>query len=166
MPARALSIEHHRILTAAKAVVANPSLAGAAAQLSLRTGLAYVFLTFGHHKIVDWRGWATMLPPELAHVLETSSGLDLATLLHSLGYLEVILGLHLALGFFTRGAALVSALLLTGVVLVMGSTGIGVRDAGLLSAAVAVAFVGGGSWSLDAWLHPAATRGGPRSIWS
>jgi uncharacterized membrane protein YphA (DoxX/SURF4 family) len=139
---------------------------GAVAQLSLRAGLAYVFLTFGYEKIVDWRGWATMLPPELASVLEVSSGLRLATLLNALGYVEVILGLHLAIGFFTRSTAAASALLLTLAVLVMGSTGIGVRDVGLLSAAVAVAFVGGGPWSLDAWRALPAARGVPRSAWS
>jgi uncharacterized membrane protein YphA (DoxX/SURF4 family) len=144
---------------------AAPTAAGVAvAQLSLRAGLAYVFLIFGSGKLVDWRGWATMLPPEVAHRIESSGGLDLPTLMHLLGYVEVILGLHLAFGFFTRGAAAVSAVILALAVLVMGSTGIGVRDAGLLSAAVAVAFAGGGSWSLDAWLSSRQTAGAPGSV--
>lgn len=124
--------------------------ANAAAAITLRLGLGYVFLRFGVEKILDWRGWAVVLPPAFADLLHAWTGFSVAALLRGLGYLEVVLGLHLVLGFFTRASATGCALILAGAVLLMGSTGIGVRDAGLLAMAVALAIGGGGSWSLDA----------------
>ncbi len=137
-------------LAAGAGAVSSP--AEAVATLALRCGLAYVFLIFGAEKVVDWRGWAVVFPPALADFLEHASRLEMAMIVRLLGYGELVLGLNLALGVFTRSTAAAAASLLLFAVVVMGSTGIGVRDTGLAAAAVAVAVLGGGPWSFDARL--------------
>ena len=119
--------------------------------LALRLGLAYVFVTFGCEKVADWRGWTPMLSGPWTQWIVAWTGVPLATFLRMLGYGEIVLGLHLALGFCTRTASALAVALLATVVVVMGRTGIGVRDVGLLAAAIALVCAGGGAFALDAF---------------
>jgi len=136
-------------LPAGASAITESHAAAAGAALSLRLGLGYVFLTFGVEKIVDWHGWSVLFPPALSALVTAWSGLAFGSFLRLLGYVEVVLGLHLVLGLFTRAAATGCALLLVGAVAMMGRTGIGVRDCGLLAMAVAVVLGGAGAWSCD-----------------
>lgn len=121
------------------------------APLVLRLGLAYVFVTFGCEKIAEWRDWAPMVSGATTDWIAVRTGLTLATLLRLLGYGEIVIAVHLALGFCTRTAAAVAVVLLGAVVVTMGRTGIGVRDVGLLAAAAALVSLGGGALALDAY---------------
>lgn len=124
-----------------------------AAALALRLGLAFVFVRFGGQKIVDWHGWTTLLPAVFTEPLTAALGGSHVSLLRALGYVEVVVGVHLALGLWTRAAATVAVLVLVGAVMTMGTSGIGTRDVGLLGAAVAIAMQGADRYSLDARRH-------------
>jgi uncharacterized membrane protein YphA (DoxX/SURF4 family) len=140
-------------LSTSKSASSHETSPHALAALVLRLGLAYVFVRFGIEKIVDWHGWAVVVPAAITDQLTLALGMTTAGLFRVFGYAEVLIGTHLAVGFLTRGAAAAATVVLAGAVMVMGTTGIGVRDLGLLCAAVTIALQGAGSWSVDARLE-------------
>lgn len=106
--------------------------------LILRLGLAAVFLWFGFSQLIDgisWVGWVPGWAVELLH-------LPPAMIVLGNGGVEVVLGALLAMGVWTRWAALLLALHLAVITFDIGLTAIGVRDFGLTVATLALAFLG------------------------
>ena len=110
--------------------------------LLFRIGLGGVFLLFGIDKFFHPVFWAGYIPQWFTLV---SAG----TLLVVLGIVEAILGAMVLVGFGTRFAASISALMLLGIIISLGYNEIMVRDAGLLCLALGIAVLGAGEYSFD-----------------
>lgn len=134
------------------------------AGLTLRAGLAAVFLDFGIDKLRSPEAWLLFVPSWA--VSRLSGDLDPQRVLQTQGLLEALLGAHLLVGLMTRPAAAVGTALLLAITLVVGWTPIGVRDAGLLAAALALTVLGPGSFSFDeAWARRRASSTFPAVAW-
>ncbi len=121
----------------------------------LRVGLALVFLWFGFDQLVNTSSWLRLIPD----VVISLSHLSATTLVHFNGSFEIIFGLALLAGFFTRTVALLLALHLMDIIFVVGLTSIGVRDFGLMIAAFSIFLHGADALSIDMlYFHRAQNR--------
>jgi len=109
----------------------------------LRYALALVFLWFGINQLLspsDWTGW---VPASIAKIIDPS------IIVHINGVAEIILGLLLILGIFTRIVALLLAIHLFGIATTIGINTIGIRDFGLSFATLSLAFMNPDAWCLE-----------------
>lgn len=118
----------------------------------LRIGLALVFLWFGTQQLMNTSMWIKLIPD----FVTSMSGLTAETIVRFNGAFEIVFGICLLFGFFTRVVSLLLALHMCHItlVLIMGSGigGISVRDFGLSMASISLFLLGPHSVSLDAWL--------------
>ena len=107
------------------------------AELILVVGLAYVFLAFGYQKIFLTEYWVGWMP------LWLDGFLGLSTVLWTkiVGVAEIVIGLAVLYPRIRKIAALLMVLNLIVVVYITGFTEIGIRDTGLLLAAVALFYM-------------------------
>lgn len=115
----------------------------------LRIGLSLVFLWFGTNQLLHTSMWVKMIPESVINI----SGLSATTLVHFNGAFEIVFGLCLLVGFFTRVVALLLALHLLNIMFVVGYNAVGVRDFGLSMSMIALFLYGVDSVSLDAWFQ-------------
>lgn len=133
----------------------------------LRIGLGVVFFWFGLDKLLRpwyWEGW---MPSWMGSILPVS----LTSFLYIQGIVELMIGVLLIMGLFTRVASLIASLILGGIIstFVFNANVIGhftkfhidgdiffliltetlFRDLGLLAGAIALILLGGGAFSLD-----------------
>lgn len=106
-------------------------------KLILRLALAGVFLYFGFSQLFDGVSWVGMVPAWAVSMMH----LPPAMIVLMNGLLEVVLGAMLALGFFTRYAALILAIHLFVIAFDFGFNPIGIRDFGLSFATLAIFFL-------------------------
>lgn len=125
----------------------NNSISKNFAPLMLRLSLAGVFFWFGINQILNSHNWVYYLPD---FVLKLPADPTLFVFLN--GTLEVILGLFLVLGFFTRLSALVLGLHLLAIAVTMGMSAIAVRDAGLGFACLSICLQGSGGIAVDSYI--------------
>lgn len=118
------------------------------APVVLRVGIALVFLWFGTEQLLDTNSWVNMIPDTIVNL----SGMSAETLVCINGIFEVIFGLALLVGFFTRLSALLLALHLVNIIFVVGYNSIGVRDFGLMMASFSIFLSGPDAWCLDKFL--------------
>ena len=118
------------------------------APVVLRVGLSLVFLWFGSQQLLHTGAWTGLIPEWTLSL----SGLNATTLVHFNGAFEIVFGICLLAGYFTRMSALLLALHLLGIIANVGYTPIGVRDFGLLMATIAVFLYGIDSWCFDKFL--------------
>lgn len=122
------------------------------APVILRIGLAIVFIWFGFSQIGNPGMWERLIPASVTGF----TGLSATTMVLFNGSFEIVFGLCLLFGFFTRVVSLLLALHMIHItlVLVMGSgwNAISIRDLGLSFAAVALFLFGPHGWSIDSWL--------------
>lgn len=114
------------------------------ASQTLRIGLALVVLWFGSQQLLHAEVWTSFLPD-----WTSSIPLSAVAFIHLNGVFEVISGILLMLGVFTRVVSGLLALHLIGIVFTVGLTATGVRDFGLAVGLVSVFLTGSDSWSLD-----------------
>jgi uncharacterized membrane protein YphA (DoxX/SURF4 family) len=110
----------------------------------IRIGLSGVLLWFGTREIftpAEWIGYVPMWAVAL-------SGVSAASIVLLNGILEIISGLLILLGVFTRLAALAMGLHLVLIAFSLGYNSIAVRDMGLAAAFFGIALAGGGAYSL------------------
>lgn len=110
----------------------------------LRFGMALVFLWFGFSQIFNPDQWVSFLPGFLEVFPISASNFVLAN-----GSFEVIGGVFLILGVYTRLAALLLALHLFGIAFIIGWNALGVRDFGLAVATLVIFLQGAGGLSFD-----------------
>lgn len=115
----------------------------------LRIGIALVFLWFGTNQFIDTNAWIGFVPDSIVSL----SGLSTATLVHLNGIFEIVFGVALLLGFFTRYAAFLLALHILDITYIVGFDAIGVRDFGLSLATIAIWLHGADFLTLDAYLR-------------
>jgi len=114
--------------------------------LLLRLGLGGVFLVFGIDKFFHPKLWSAYMPPWFSGILP----IELFTFIYLLGVFEIIVGVLVLIGLYTRSAAIISAAFLLGIIASLGFNDIVIRDAGLLFLALGIAVLGAGDKSLDA----------------
>ena len=107
----------------------------------LRISIALVFLWFGFNQLFYTESFFGYLPHWVS-----SFNPSLFIILN--GSLEVILGILLILGIFTRFSALILAIHLLGIMFSLGYNEIAVRDFGLALATFAIFLNGEDDWCL------------------
>ncbi len=122
------------------------------APLVLRVGLALVFLWFGSQQLMNPSDWAGLIPESIVSI----SSISALNFVFLNGLFEVVFGVALLVGFYTRIVALLLALHLFGIAFTVGYNDVGVRDFGLAVSTLAVAMQGPGLISLDAFLNKRA----------
>jgi len=111
----------------------------------IRISLALVLLWFGIDEIINPENWFGYIPGQLSYILPFS----LETFIFLNGIFEIIIGVLLLSGFYTRIVAFVAALHLLSITIAVGYNDVSVRDFGLTLMAVSLIFSGAGSFSLD-----------------
>jgi len=115
------------------------------ATVIIRISLALVLLWFGIDEIVNPENWFGYVPTGLSPILPFS----LNTFITLNGIFEIIIGLLLLIGLYTRIIAFIAALNLSFITIAVGYNEIGVRDFGLTMMAISLIFSGAGVLSLD-----------------
>ena len=110
-------------------------------QVLLRYALALLFLWFGLNQLFDPGAWVVWLPSWVERL-----PIEPLTFVIVNGSFEMVFGVFLALGLFTRLSALVLSLHLFGIAFSLGYGDIAVRDFSLALATLAVAFHGSDHW--------------------
>ncbi len=121
--------------------------------LLLRSGIGIVFVVFGLDKLPHPTNWLMFIPSLVPQIIERISGLTTYQFLRVQGIIEAILGLQLLFGILSRETALCCATFLSGIIYAIGFEQIGIRDLGLFFSSVAILCLGGGEWSIEAWLN-------------
>ena len=111
----------------------------------IRIGLALVLLWFGIDEIINPENWFGYIPQWLISILPFS----LKTFFILNGIFEMVIGLLLLIGLYTRIFAFIAALHLLIITLSLGYNDIAIRDFGLTLMAISLVFSGSGNLSLD-----------------
>lgn len=119
------------------------------APLILRVGLALVFLWFGSQQVMHPEAWVGLIPEWVT----SFSGLYALHVVYSNGAFEIIFGLCLLVGYFTRVAAFLLSIHLIGIIFSVGYNDVGVRDFGLLMSTISVFLNGPDEFSLGKFLR-------------
>ena len=104
--------------------------------LCLRIGLAGVLLWFGSHEVFDPASWMGYAPDWATHL----GFISVQNLIIFNGIIELILGLCILFGFFTRVAAALMIVHFIPIIASLGYNEIAVRDVGLWFSALALFF--------------------------
>ena len=115
------------------------------APIVVRIALSLVFLWFGSQQLMNTPMWLSFVPDAATSI----SGLSATTLVHFNGAFEIVFGLCLLAGFFTRTSGLLLGLHLLGISLNLGFSAIGVRDLGLALATISIFLYGMDRLTLD-----------------
>lgn len=120
----------------------------------IRWSLSALFLWFGSQQLLNPSMWTAFLPAWTGYFPIPGE-----MLVQLNGWMEVVLGLSLATGIFTRYAAAILGGHLLFIAISVGGA-IGARDAALAATTLALALSAPDSWSLDSRLDkkPAATE--------
>lgn len=110
----------------------------------LRLGLAFVFLWFGYSQVSGPENWVDLIPSFITNI----SGLSAHTFVLLNGSAEMVAGILLLLGLFTRIVSFLLFLHMISIVFDVGLTSIGVRDIGIATACLALALMGSSIYSL------------------
>lgn len=114
------------------------------APVVLRIGIALVFLWFGAQQLTNVGAWTRLIPESIISM----SDLTATTLVHFNGAFEVVFGLVLLVGFFTRITSFLLALHMLSIMFTVGYGPIGVRDFGLSMATIAIFLHGADSFCM------------------
>ena len=117
---------------------------------TVRISLALVFLWFGTQQLVSPGEWVGLLP----YWAPVSLFDDAETLIMLNGWLEIVLGTMLLVGFATRFAAIILGVHLFCIAIAMGGA-TGVRDLGLALATLSIVLAGPDRLSLDTKMQKA-----------
>lgn len=110
----------------------------------LRFSMVALFLWFGFSQVLDAESWVAWVPQ-----WAESFGLPAETIVFLNGAFEVLFGLALAVGFYTRIAALLLSLHLLFIAFEIGYNDIGVRDVALALATLSLALFKPDQYTID-----------------
>lgn len=114
----------------------------------LRIGSAIVVLWFGFQQFLHTSSWVGFVPEFIVN----HSPVDVETLVHFNGAVEIVFGTALIIGIFSRVSAAILALHMAHITLIVGYDATGVRDFGLVVGTTAAALLGPDIWSLESYL--------------
>jgi uncharacterized membrane protein YphA (DoxX/SURF4 family) len=104
----------------------------------LRLGLTFVVVWFGVSQLSNPNMWLGIVP----HWATALSGMSAAAVVHANGWFEIITGLALGIGLWTRWVALLLSIHLYVIASGFGFSSVGVRDIGLGTSLLALAMFG------------------------
>ena len=113
--------------------------------LALRLGIAGVFVWFGISKFIAPFSWVKWMPSWFLNSLPITQN----AFIYIMGGFEVIVGIFILMGYFTKIAAALAALQLLGIIVSIGVNEITTRDLGLLFLAIGIGLLGPGALSID-----------------
>ena len=115
----------------------------------VRYGIGIVFLLLGIDQFVHPSTWIGYLPMHgmMGFLTEQGSETYRFILINSL--FDMLLGMLLLMGIFTRIVASLAVIHLGGIIIISGYSDIVIRDFGLLLAALAIALRGADEWCLE-----------------
>lgn len=111
----------------------------------IRISLALVLLWFGIDEVLNPEAWFGYIPIGLSQILPISNDIFITLS----GIFEIIVGIMLLVGLYTRIIALIVALHLFFIIISVGYNDIGVRDFGLMAMSISLIFSGSGVFSWD-----------------
>ncbi|MCE9585051.1 DoxX family protein [Candidatus Nomurabacteria bacterium] len=114
------------------------------APVVLRIGMALVFFYFGYMQLTGPEKWISFLPN-----FTQSLPFSQITFVLLNGWFEIIGGVMILIGVYTRIVALLLAIHLFGIAMSIGFGPLGVRDFGLSVATLGLALYGAGKFSVD-----------------
>jgi uncharacterized membrane protein YphA (DoxX/SURF4 family) len=123
----------------------------------LRIGMSLVFLWFGTQQLLHAADWTGFIPEFVVNMLPVSA----ETFVLGNGLMEVVFGIALILGIFTRPVAFILAIHMFGIALSLGWSAIGIRDFGLTVATTAIFLYGADYWTLDRKIRGKSTTPSP-----
>ena len=118
------------------------------APIFLRIGVGVVFFLFGVDKFFHVQNWIAYLPTWIMPFLPVSA--ELFMYIH--GVIEALLGFFLIIGFWSRTAGFVCAIMLFIFTISLGYNEISIRDFGLFLGALALSLREQMKWSMDSWM--------------
>lgn len=118
------------------------------APLFLRVGISLVFIWFGIEQIINTAMWTSFVPDWVMNY----SPFTVETLVHFNGSFEIVFGLALLIGLYTRISSFLLALHMVHIISIVGYDSIAIRDFGLVVATFTVFFLGYDSLSVDNFL--------------
>lgn len=110
------------------------------AHLSLRIGLAFVFLWFGVDKFIHPEYWASAWLPSSIEGVLASIGISPVDFMYLNGIVEVLIGASLILNVFIETFSFIAIVFLIGIAAFHGFNEIVVRDIGLISGFLTLIF--------------------------
>ena len=114
----------------------------------IRIGLAVVFLWIGIDTLLHPIVWLAWVPQWLLNIIPFSPTM----FMYIQGSVHVLLGSLLLVGFLTRKAAAVAAVILAAIIITLGFNDLAARDFAILTIAIALALVKEHPLSLDRYL--------------
>lgn len=115
-----------------------------AAPLLLRISMSLVFFYFSFSQLKDPTAWAGYVPNSLI-----IGGLSANNLVVINGFIELLFGLFLITGLYTRISSLILGVHLFGIALSIGFSPVGIRDFGLALATLTIFLFGPDKYTLD-----------------
>ncbi len=109
-----------------------------AAQMSIRIGLALVFLWFGVDKFIQPQYWIDAWMPQWAQHGAQAIGMSSMNAVFLIGIFEVLVAVSFVTGFFTRAFAMAGIVFLGAILVMHGLDEVMVRDIGIIAALVAL----------------------------
>ncbi len=110
----------------------------------LRVSLGLVFLYFSISQLNSPSEWSSFVPGFL-----TNFGLSANNFVVFNGFIELVFGIFLIIGLYTRFSALVMSLHLFGIAFSIGFNPLGIRDFGLAFSTLALFLFGPDKYTLD-----------------
>lgn len=120
------------------------------APVVLRLGLVFVFVWFGSSQWMNQAMWVGLIPKFAVSL----TGLSAVTLVKLNGTFELLMAILLGFGVQVRIVAFLLFLHLVTIVADVGLSSIGIRDTGLMLAALSVALHGADAYSYDKEMTP------------
>ena len=117
--------------------------------LLLRIGISIVFFWFGFSQLKNPDMWIRMIPGYVQNIISLSPKI----LIYLNGGFEIILGILLLLGLFTRAVSFLLGLHLLHIVTIVGYGAIGARDFALALATFSIFLRGTDGFCLDRLLR-------------
>src|SRR5687768_7160085 len=91
-----------------------------AASLCLRLGIGGIFIVFGLDQLANPHNWLMYAPGELAALIEKKRWFTLYDFLRYQAIFEILLGIQIVAGIFTRFSALTAAMVLASIIYFIG----------------------------------------------
>lgn len=113
------------------------------APVLLRLSISFVFLWFGINQLFNTKDFISYLPDV---VLQTGY---VQQLIFFNGIFELVFGVFLLIGLYTRLASFLLGVHLIGIIAGLGYTDIAMRDIGLMLATFSITLGGADQWTLD-----------------
>ena len=111
----------------------------------VRIGMSLVYLWFGSSQLIDTDKWTALIPGYATKLI----GVSTHTMVLGNGAFEIVFGLLLLIGFYSRFVSGILALHAIHIVTIVGYNAIGVRDFGLAIAMIGVFLSSPDAWTLD-----------------